>query len=281
MKYILLAWAVLWLLPKGYAQLDVRLSQIPESSTGQNCYQITVENNGPKAISLAGQNYRLYYDSDALFFKEGSLSSFLSSSYTPLKLVEHHFDADASGFGLLPYENHLGFINLATDYQLPSGRPMNLDVRKPLTIAKFCFDANSAKTPRIDWATKDITKMYATAFVEISILDGDDLKRAHIVNLSVDQSGLSSTEEQVIHDISIFPNPFMDKLHINFNRPLEDHGVINVYDIFGKLVLTNYVFKGDTETFIKGTQLPEGALIIEITEANGNKSKLKAIKFSN
>lgn len=281
MKYILLAWAALCLLPRGYAQLDVRLSQIPESTTGQNCYHITVENLSTKPISLAGQNYRLYYDSDALFFKETSLLSFLTSSYTPLKLVEHHFDADASGFGLLPYESHLGFINLATDYHIPSGRPLKLDVRKPLAIAQLCFDANPEKVHRIDWANKDITKMYATAFVEITLLEGNELKRAQIDKLSVDQADLSSTEEQIIQEMSIFPNPFMDKLHVKFNRPLDDHGVVSIYDIFGKLIHTSYVFKGDTETTIKGTQLPEGALIIEIAEANGIKSKLKAIKFSN
>lgn len=51
------------------------------------CYKIGVTNTGDQNFYLAGQNYRLFYDSEKIEFIEDSGFSYLPSGiYTPLNL---------------------------------------------------------------------------------------------------------------------------------------------------------------------------------------------------
>ena len=128
----------------GRSQVSVTFSEIEkESVKGIRCYNIVLEAQGSNPILLAGQNYRLYYNSDGVLMQENSIKSFLpANSYLPLKLVQHYFDMDASGFGVLPYENNLGFINIATDYNLTSSEPIVLKKGAPFPVFRTAENIN-------------------------------------------------------------------------------------------------------------------------------------------
>jgi hypothetical protein len=130
------------------AQISVSLTEVKEvSNLGQQCYQVELTNQGKKDLTLAGQNYRLYYDSETAMLSESSVKTMLPSQYTTMNLVQHHFDVDASGFGVLPYDAHLGFINIATDLNLSAAGGVSIPAGKNIAVLSMCFDVVEGKTP--------------------------------------------------------------------------------------------------------------------------------------
>ena len=262
------------------AQISVSLTEVDAlSNSGQHCYQIELTNQGKKDLTLAGQNYRLYYDSETAMLSESSIKTMLPSQYTSMKLVQHVFDVDASGFGVLPYDAHLGFINLATDLNLSAAGGISIPAGKNIATASMCFDVVEGKSPVFTWAQDQLTHTYATAFVELAAFDNDLLKKATIAEYRVVQNSTTSTQEANVFDVKYFPNPFTDKLNITFNESLTSDAVFTIRDVFGSEITKNKIAKGSIDFTIEGQNLPNGALLIEIKTAEGQVSFMKAIKI--
>lgn len=262
------------------AQVSVSLVEVDNNINDlYRCYNVVLESTSTQPIGLAGQNYRLYYDSDAAKLQEASIKSNLTSHYESIKVVQHFFDADASGFGVLPFEHHLGFINLATDYKLESGAPIILSKGDPYKVAEMCFDVKDGRDPSFIWGQKDLTQTYATAFVEVSLLQGKILTPAKMSKLDVVTRKGESSQIADVLDVSYFPNPFRDVLNIEFNKPLPSDATLKIKNVWGQLVKEQVVTQGSTKAAVTGADLRNGALIIEIVDGDGVVSTLKAIKI--
>lgn len=256
------------------------LIQKTGSNEKQECYKIALKNKSGKPVGLAGQNYRLYYNSDAVILDEGSIQSYLPKSYSPLQLVQHNFDVDATGFGVLPFDNHLGFINLANDYNLSSATPVMIGVGETVDVAQLCLNiTDESEESQITWAREDLTQTYATAFVEIATVEGTRLKKMHIDGLSVLGTRTSLWQEGSVLGLEYFPNPFKDHLEIKFNHALNEHAQLEVMDIFGSLLQSKDLNNGTSQVTIDGADLPEGALLIKIRQGEGETAIFKAIKI--
>ena len=265
----------------GRSQVSVTFSEIEkESVKGIRCYNIVLEAQGSNPILLAGQNYRLYYNSDGVLMQENSIKSFLpANSYLPLKLVQHYFDMDASGFGVLPYENNLGFINIATDYNLTSSEPVVLKKGAPFNVAEICFDVKDGVSPQMTWAQDPLTHTYATAFVELAKLEDKILRPAPISSFNIVTKNITNTQVANVLDASVFPNPFSDKLTLQFNEPLPGDANVKVHDVFGNLVKVFAITKGSQELILDGKDLLNGAYILDVETNEQNSSKIKVIKI--
>jgi hypothetical protein len=262
------------------AQISVSLTEVNTAlKSGQQCYEISLTNQGSKDISLAGQNYRLYYDSETVMLSESSVKTMLPTQYTSMNLVQHFFDVDASGFGVLPYDEHLGFINLATDLNLSTSGGLSIPAGKSISTASMCFDVVEGKTPVFTWAQDQLTHTYATAFVELALYDGNILKKASITEYRITQHASTHTQEANVFDLKYFPNPFTDKLNITFNESLTSDATYTIRDVFGNEIAKNKIAKGSTDCIIEGQNLPNGALLIEIKTNEGQISVMKAIKI--
>lgn len=261
------------------AQVTVSLSELEGTTEHSSCYSVNLENTGDQSIHLAGQNYRLYYDSDALLLKEGSIKSYLPDSYEHLKLVQHFFDADASGFGVLSYESNLGFINLATDYKLESGAAVILNKNEPMKVAEMCFQKKDGKIPTFTWALDGLTHTYATAFVEMSLLDGKQLIPAKLTGYKVKTGQGTQVQKANVLDVSFFPNPFTETFNITFNETLKSDATMKIKNVWGELVYSQKVGKGAENVVLHGSDFATGALIIELQDSDGNTSVIKAIRI--
>lgn len=262
------------------AQISVSLTDVNTATKpGQQCYEISLTNQGSKEIALAGQNYRLYYDSETAMLSESSVKTMLPTQYTTLNIVQHFFDIDASGFGVLPYDAHLGFINLATDLNLSASGGLSIPAGKSISTASMCFDVVAGKTPVLTWAQDDLTHTYATAFVELALYDGNKLKKGNITEYRVIQNKTSQAQEASVFDLKYFPNPFTDKLNITFNESLTADAIFTIRDVFGNEITKNKIAKGSIDYTLEGQNLPNGALLIEIKTAEGQVSVMKAIKI--
>ena len=263
------------------AQVTVSLErQEVSASPEQQCYHIHLRNIGKSSIALAGQNYRMYYDSEHATFDESSITSFLPGQYTSMKLVQHHYDADASGFGILPYESHLGFINLATDLNLDAATAHTLPVGKDVAIAQLCFNVSDSAPLSITWAQDRHTHTYATAFVELALMDdGGKISKAQIGEYKVVTNRSVDVQKAIVYTTKYFPNPFTDALTVSFNEPLASKARVQISSVFGAVLQTIAVEKGATEIVISGRDLPEGALLIDVKSEDGLQSTMKAIKI--
>jgi len=260
-------------------QISVSLTEVDaELNSVQQCYHVVLANQGKKDILLAGQNYRLYYDSETAMLSEGSLKTLLPTQYTSMNLVQHYFDVDASGFGVLPYDAHLGFINIATDLNLSASGGVSIPAGKNISVASMCFDVEAGKTPVFTWAQDQLTHTYATAFVEIALVDGDKLKKSNIAEYRITQNKNTEAQQADVFDLKYFPNPFTDKLNITFNESLSSDAIFTIKDVFGNEITKSNIAKGTLDFTIDGQRLPNGALMIEIKTQDGQVSVMKAIK---
>lgn len=245
----------------------------------KDCFKIQLKNKSSKSVGLAGQNYRLYYNSDAIILDEKQIQSFLPSSYTSINLIQHAYDVNATGFGVLPFESHLGFINLATDYLMSSGKPVTIGSSETVDIARLCFNVtDETKDADLTWAREDLTQTYATAFVEIASVQNNRLKKMHIDDLLVNGIKTSSWQKESVANLDFFPNPFKDKLEIKFNYALTENAELEIFDIFGKLLQTISLDAGADRVSLNGDDYQAGALVIKIKQQNGDISTFKAIK---
>lgn len=266
-----------------FGQVAVSLKQLSIiEQSNLACYQIELYNKGEKDLLLNGQNYRLYYDSRNAIFNSNHLKKYLPNQYTDLLVVQNYHNIDASGFGILPFESDMGFINIATDYIDIADKRISIPAfsRIKIPIAEICFNIENGKLPDIIWAQPNLSQTYATAFVEIAVYDGLNYFAAPISEYRLEQNELSSLQATVLSHTKIFPNPFHDEIQISFNYPLRSDAILTLYDIFGKEYLKTTLYKGDSEVKIETHQLPNGAYFFEILEG-GQKRILQAIKSVN
>src|SRR5690554_449813 len=90
---------------------DIRFSRSSvDCETQQVCFDVQLKINGSGPFNLAGQNYRIYYNSALATYSSGS-SLLPFPRYTHYTLVQDVSGSNASGTGSLPFESNLGFLN--------------------------------------------------------------------------------------------------------------------------------------------------------------------------
>lgn len=188
----------------GCKHLSGQVNLTLNPSISQSCYDIIIVNTSEKAVRLAGQNYRLYYDAKNVHFEPDQLISFLPKEFTPLTIVQN-LVGDATGYGALPFEKKLGFINLATDYHLSSGNLLTINAFNEFKVAQICF--SDTITNGIVWADQGVTDGYATAFNEFSQLtESNTLEKLNIDELNVNKQ-LFSEEMPLAFELGTQKNP--------------------------------------------------------------------------
>lgn len=251
---------------------------LSQDSDVESMYNIVLYNDSKVPVNLAGQNYRLYYDSDAAMLKEKSIKSLLPSQYSSLNLVQHYFDTDATGYGVLPYENHMGFINLAVDYNMSAGGSLIIKPGARVRVGELQFSLFGDKDPKFVWAKDNLTHTYATAFVELARVENGRLKKLDISGLKIeDRASTTSLSDTEVIGMEYFPNPFKDQLEIKFNYPLANDAQLEVTDIFGSLLYSESLKAGTDHLNLKGNDLPAGALLIKVRQGE-DVATFKAIK---
>lgn len=138
------------------------------------CYHISIVNESTEVINLAGQNFRLFYDSEYFELETLELMSLLPTpQYSSLFVVQSIEHLNATGLGNLTFEDDLGFLNFFIDLNniISGGIELQADGMKT-GLAEICFNANISTSdsfcPSIILAREDETQAYANAFIEIS-----------------------------------------------------------------------------------------------------------------
>lgn len=157
------------------ASFDIRL-QFDSLDCAQNkaFYEVQLRSSNGKEWSLAGQNYRLYYDASLASFQSGT--SLLGGQYQDFTLIQDIQNINApTPSGNLAFENNLSFLNYSMDLIAPSLSGINLPSDNTWqTTSRLCFQLNDAIFGEADncleiiWGRAELTSEYATSFVEIA-----------------------------------------------------------------------------------------------------------------
>jgi len=155
-------------------EFDIRFSLADiDCQAGQACYNVQIKSGDNRIWNLAGQNYRIYYNSALAQFNNGT-SNLVQPTYSGFNLVQNlqHVDASATN-GPLSFENDLGFVNYYMDLNNLNAGGILVGANW-ITTSTLCFDVDFEFLDEIDeclefvWARDGLTNDYATAFVEVS-----------------------------------------------------------------------------------------------------------------
>ena len=227
---------------------NIQLITVNQPNPKLSCYEIQLASADGVAINLAGQNYRLYYNAAAFQFNPEKTSMLLSEQqYSPIIVKDNLKDIDAMGMGVLPFEQHLGFINLGNDLnELAEGGKILPASGEWVSTAQICFDyLGQAAAPKMEltWARAGITSKLATAYVEIAEWVAP-FKSQPAEGVDFKDFGLSTSlnEEAIQNTIRIYPNPTANFVNIDFEAKRATK--LHIRSIDGKLVQQHILPKG-------------------------------------
>lgn len=223
---------------------NIRLEKIESGSTSELCFEVQLASAQASDFNLAGQNYRLYYDAASLQFNEAHSKTLLASSqYTAAKIKDNLHGIDASGAGILPFENQLAFLNIGLDlidastggFVLPASGAWQATMQLCFDLKEEMNLAEIANTKSIYWAREDLTDSYATAYVEVAEWIKPNTTQPamaaeyHDMNLSTALSDFSLEKAPLI-----FPNPTKDKVWIDYQseQPIQ----LEIRSVNGQLI---------------------------------------------
>lgn len=86
-----------------------------------------------------------------------------------------------------------------------------------------------------------------------------------------------SDESSVINEISLYPNPFLDEITINFSSQNGSESKIEVFNVIGKLLLSQTT-KTQQKFVINTAKLASGMYVVRITTDDGRIISKKIIK---
>jgi len=110
--------------------------------------------------------------------------------------------------------------------------------------------------------------------LKVSNMDGEDsITKSNYI------SSVGFKEFEHINGMIIYPNPVANEINVSGNSKIQDLMNINIYDISGKLVITNQKsINGNFNLKIDVSDLEKGLYIIHFVSGNGSKATSKFIK---
>ncbi len=262
-------------------QIDIRFSTPSVDHTTKSLYVDIQVKAHDKSLILAGQNYRIFYDSEKLSLDQNNSEiSLPQEKYTNLKFHSSVEGIDATGSGELTFDDNLGFVNFSVDLkdhkhggiQVSSGQLWT-------TVATLKFNLKQdAEDIELVWGRDGKSDEYATAYVEMA----EWLSPKKISSLMVNEFGdlAYNIEDEVIADIASFefgPNPSTDFVKVEFDKSLKNGVQVRFINMAGVVVQTNTVLSGNISALIDLTAVPAGNYLLEV-ENLSNKNKLRSAK---
>jgi len=255
-------------------QVDVRLAKSHLDYASMTLYvNVDIKNSHRGAFSLAGQNYRFFYDSETLSFSDSQSDSNLSSElYSDLKMVDHKENIVADKVNQLDFDDNLGFINFSIDLIDHVNGGVSVESDKDwLTVATLAFQVkDAAAVQSIVWGREGKSDEYATAFAEVS--QWFSAERIQVMEISEFQDfnevPQSEKNQALLADMSIGPNPAIEFVKISFDNTISDDMSVIVRDVQGREMTNKKLVQGDREAIIEVADWASASYFVEISSAS-------------
>ena len=237
--------------------IDIKLKS-SISKDKASCYDIQLRSPAGHDISLAGQNYRIFYN--------GAQTSFLEDRIT------HKLDRET--YGKLDVINtvtgDIGFVSISLDSRIMTDKVVRLKRSGQwVNTLNVCFqhDANSLK--ELTWAHAKKTGQFATAEVAMSEWVDEDNQQILLPNEVIDHN--KDGDNLISGDIavSVFPNPVAEVINIQFEGENEASDVL-IKDIIGRQVVNAKINGADYLSYDLASW-PEGTYMVMVLNEEGQK----------
>ena len=256
----------------GTSPVNLRLEVAQyDASTNKMLVNVQIEYDQAGSINLASQNYRFFYDSDALELRTEDSRLLLNQNYSDLKWETTMANMDADHVNQLDFDGDLGFANFSIALL------NNIDGSQKLTsddgwvsVAQLVFEVkDEAENYTVVWGRQDVTDLYATAFVEI----GEWKDQGTVELLDVRFFGdLNIEKEELLAQTniqySIGPNPTSDFLQLQLQTPLRHDAKIIIQDISGQTHINTTLSAGMSSDVIDLSDLASATYILRVFEQN-------------
>ncbi|MEL6123142.1 MAG: T9SS type A sorting domain-containing protein [Bacteroidota bacterium] len=214
--------------------IDVRLSHntlIQEKNT----LYVNVEIKAEHAMTLAGQNYRIYYPSDALELQqEGSRAQLSRDQYSALQFanVREHLTTQP---GRLDYEQDMGFASFYVELLNPSLEGQRIQAEEWVKVARLEFKVKSdVQDLSMVWGRMGLTEQYATAFVEVA----EWIAPHRTANVDIDEYidyNYSHIEDLPEVTVAVGPNPSSDVMAVQLDQVTSRDLSLQIVDTQGRI----------------------------------------------
>lgn len=264
----------------GQNHYKIRLQTFQDNPPNKSCYYIQLAAADGVPLSMAGQNYRLYYNSRLLSLNQEQAKYLLPEekyiNFTVKNIVSKE---GTEGIGLLPF-SQIGFANLSVDLKNTEEGGINLPSTGDwITTCQLCFDIQAMEEEEeeainIVWARPTLTQNYATAYVEVA----EWVEKNHTRPTEAVSYGDLSLSTSTIHtqweDLpNIYPNPTRSELWIeqeNATTPV----MVQLQTIEGKEVLSNQIPVGQHQFQLDVSNLMNGLYQLVLRKDNRIYSQL-------
>ena len=252
------------------ADLELRFQTVRlDKQTHELFVEVQVQNSNEGQLILAGQNYRVFYDSEILSLDtEATKSQLPVSKYSALSFEKHLQGVKADDINQLNFDDNLGFANFFID--LTDIAEGGISINKEdewVAVATLKFNIKKLdESFEIVWGRESVSDKYATAYVEMAQWKS----QTELERLNISYYGdlvYQPTAEKSIEDITmtIGPNPAVDFVQISFNRPAESDVAINLVNTAGQRIKNAQIKRGESFIQIDVAELPGATYIVEIS----------------
>lgn len=233
--------------------VELRLNDISHQNN-VHCYDIELRSDHSGKLDLAGQNYRLFYNSEQLILIEHTITSRLSTeAYTSMDVQ-------------LQNRNGQGFASLSFDATDRNNSTLQLNGDgKWESIGGLCFQSLRPEDSQIIWAD-ELTKDLATASITLSEWTSSSLQsplNVRAYNTFITHSSNLNAGKTPI--VKIYPNPVTDYLQIQLASENTNHTVA-LKDMLGRILQVKRVSSGIQNTTLDMTRLPIGSYTLDVSE---------------
>lgn len=254
--------------------IDIRFSTPIIDQNTQTAYVNIQLKSSDDALVLAGQNYRIFYNTDVLTLNEELSDTKLpQGKYTDIIFTNTVENVKASGFGALDFEDNMGFSNFSIDLLDQVDGGVTIDSGDEwTTVATLNFNiADDIDDMQLVWGRQDRSEEYATAFVEMA----EWISPKKIVSLDINEYHdldftYEGAEELNIMTFEFGPNPTAEFVNVSFGQALTSNAELRFINMKGQVSKRVDLDAGATSTQIFMTDVPAGNYIIEVKDEINN-----------
>jgi len=250
--------------------LRLQVSQY-DAAAEKMTVSVQLEYDQAGSINLASQNYRFFFDSDALELNTPESQNLLGSDYSDLKWESTVSGMDADDVNQLSFDSDLGFANfsIALNNNLNGGKALSSEDGW-VSVAQLVFEVKEdADLYNVVWGREDVTDLYATAFVEIGEWRDDRtvelLDVQYFGDLEIEKEEL---EAQGNLQYKIGPNPTADYVQLNLQESFHGDAKILIQDIQGQTHVNTTLAAGETSDRIDLSDLASATYILRVIGDN-------------
>ncbi|MEE9439776.1 MAG: T9SS type A sorting domain-containing protein [Saprospiraceae bacterium] len=251
-------------LVQAQSRVDIRFSPTSLGET-KSCMDLELKSLENSDISLAGQNYRIYYNPQKISLLDNNIATYGHQKvYGKMRsLRKHHSE-----------EIDITMINLATDaLEFDKNKVTILHPQEWIKTSNVCFSHAQNEQFELTWARPKETSELATAFVSLSEWVTESKQTKVIVNEYFDfDNGHIATTDLFQTNINIYPNPVVEFVNVQIGPFSEmSNGMVIVVDVSGNLIRKQKIDRGVSAYQIDMKDTPAGSYFLKIVNERDEK----------